>query len=104
MVHITSLKALKDLIALDPEHYCVHYGYPWPEVEEDPEAIKNLKIELIKAPSENEEDEVFCDVYPPYATVAFSDKKSKDVDHPDDIGVLIATIDQEVYDAWNRGE
>ena len=36
--------------------------------------------------------------------VRVSDKKSKDVDHPDDIGVLIATIDPEVYRAWNRGE
>ncbi|GJL62077.1 MAG: hypothetical protein KC643_18590 [Nitrospira sp.] len=104
MVHITSLKALKDLIALDPEHYWVHLGFPWPEVEDDPKAIENLKLKVIKPPPEDEEGHPFCEDFPPYATLAYSDKKSKDVDHPDDIGVLIATIDPEVYRAWNRGE
>ena len=103
MVHISTLKALKDLLALDPEHYCVHYGFPWPEVEDDPQAIKNLKLELIKPPQDDDEDSPFCEDYPPYASVAFSDKPSSEVDDANDIGVLIATIDQEVYEAWNRG-
>ena len=104
MVHITTLKDLKALLALDPEHYCVHWGFLWPEVEDDPEALKNLKVEVIKPPPGKEEEYPFTEDFPPYATLAFSDKKSKDVDHTDDIGVLIATIDQEVYDEWNRGK
>jgi hypothetical protein len=57
MVHISTIKELKALIALDPEHYVVHLGFPWDEVEEDPKARRNLKLEPMKGPWDDVEQD-----------------------------------------------
>ncbi|MDH5774547.1 MAG: hypothetical protein OEZ57_06490 [Nitrospirota bacterium] len=106
MVHIATLKRLKTLLAVDPGHYVVHYGYQWDEVEEDDEAIRLLKLELLIHDPEKEELLItraslpgFLPRYPPFASVAYCENPENIFFDP---GILVATVDQEFYEAWKR--